>query len=78
MRTHRSFRYTITRTGRSVGRHRREPSGGTARLQATRGIVVPALVLASLGGAAAASHAIEGQAHPTAGPWIYAATNVLK
>jgi hypothetical protein len=53
METHRSLRYMIMWTSRPHGKHRREPQPGVARTHATRGIVVPALVIASLGGAAA-------------------------
>jgi hypothetical protein len=85
METHRSLRYMIMWTSRPHGKHRREPTPGVARTQATRGIVVPALVLASLGGAAAtvAGQAATDHAHanahqstealvPAPGrPWIY-------
>jgi hypothetical protein len=53
METHRSLGYMIMWTSRPHGKHRREPPPGMARTHATRGIVVPALVIASLGGAAA-------------------------
>ena len=52
MKSNRSLRYTIMWTARPPGRLRREPPPGVARTHATRGIVVPALVLASLGAAA--------------------------
>jgi hypothetical protein len=55
MRTYRSLWHVILRTGRSAGNARREPSAGTVRARATRGILVPALVLGSLGATAAAS-----------------------
>jgi hypothetical protein len=84
MKSHRSLRYMIVWTGRSPGRHRREPQPGVARTQATRGIVVPALVLASLGAAAgiaagqSAGNQVHATAHPAAQsqvssnhPWIY-------
>jgi hypothetical protein len=85
MKTHRSLRYMIVWTGRSPGRHRREPPPVIARTQAARGIVVPALVLASLGAAAgvaaaqsagdhvhASAHTSAVSASPDSGrPWIY-------
>jgi hypothetical protein len=87
MKSHGPLRYKPLLVARPVGRHRREPPPGAARVQATRGIVVPALVLASLGGAAsvAAGHGIAGTAHASAHqvaespsvvnvanrPWIY-------
>jgi hypothetical protein len=85
METHRSLRYMIMWTSRPHGKHRREPQPGMARTQATRGIVVPALVIASLGGSAAAiagqsagSH-VNANAHQTTQalapssnrPWIW-------
>jgi hypothetical protein len=85
MKTHRSLRYMIVWTGRSPGRHRREPPQAAVRTQATRGIVVPVLVVASLGTAvgvsavqAAGSH-VSPSAHPAAAsvsprsdhPWIW-------
>jgi hypothetical protein len=68
MKSHRSLRYTIMWTARPPGRHRREPAPGVARTQATRGIVVPALVLASLGAAAGvvAGQSAGGNVHATA------------
>jgi hypothetical protein len=85
METHRSLGYMIMWTNRPHGKHRREPSPGVVRTQATRGIVVPALVIASLGGAVAtvAGHSagghVSGNAHQSAEaltpapnrPWIY-------
>jgi hypothetical protein len=85
MTTSRSLRYMILWNSRMPGRHRREPPPKAVRTHATRGIVVPALVLASLGSAAgvtavqsAGSHANAG-AHPSAEslarqsntPWIW-------
>lgn len=72
MRTHRSLPYMIVWNGRSPGKHRREPPQGVARTKARRGIVVPALVLASLGAAAGVSSAqsagdqVHASAHPSA------------
>jgi len=85
METHRSLRHVIMWTSRSHGKHRREPPPGMARTQATRGIVVPALVIASLGGAAvtvagqSAGDHVNVNAHQSAQalapspnrPWIY-------
>ena len=85
METHRSLGYMIMWTNRPHGKHRREPSPGVVRTQATRRIVVPALVIASLGGAAAtvagqsAAGPVHGNAHQSAQalvpapnrPWIY-------
>lgn len=85
METHRSLRYMIMWTSRPHGKHRREPAPGVARTQATRGIIVPALVIASLGGATAAiaghsagDHAQSNAHHATEAltpspnrPWIY-------
>jgi len=85
METHRSLLDMIMWPSRPHGKHRREPAPGVARTQATRGIVVPALVIASLGGAAAtvagvsAGGSVHANAHqstqalvPAPGrPWIY-------
>jgi hypothetical protein len=85
METHRSLGYMIMWTNRPHGKHRREPSPGVVRTQATRRIVVPALVIASLGGAVAtvagqsAAGPVHGNAHQSAQalvpapnrPWIY-------
>lgn len=85
METHRSLRYMIMWTSRPHGKHCREPQPGVARTQATRGIIVPALVIASLGGAAAtvagqtAGDHAHANAHQSAQalapapnrPWIY-------
>jgi hypothetical protein len=85
MKSHGTLRHKPLLVARPVGRHRREPPPGAARVQATRGIVVPALVLASLGGAAAlaAGHGTAGPAHASThqlaespvrisdSPWIY-------
>jgi hypothetical protein len=54
MKTHRSLWHVTLRTGGSVGSVRREPSRGTVRARATRGILVLALMLGSLGAAALA------------------------
>jgi hypothetical protein len=66
MDTRRSLRYVIMRTGETAGSARsarRERPAGTSRgAQAARGIVLPALVLASLGTAGIASHA-QASAH---------------
>jgi hypothetical protein len=85
METHRSLRYMIMWSTRPHGKHRREPPPGVARTQATRGIVIPALVIASLGGAAATvagqtagdhaqtnAHAATQALAPSSNrPWIY-------
>ena len=85
METHRSLGYMIMWTSRPHGKHCREPQPGVARTQATRGIIVPALVIASLGGAAAtvagqsAGDHAHANAHQSAQalapapnrPWIY-------
>ena len=85
MNKHRSLRRVIMRTGGPVRSARREPSVRTVRSQAMRGILVPALVLASLGATAAASpgHATSGHVQASAKkscktdsrPWIYAAVD---
>ncbi len=54
MKTHRPLRYVISRASGAAGAARRATPAGTARAQATRGILVPALVLASLGAVVAA------------------------
>ena len=54
MKTHRPLRYVISRASGAAGVARREAPAGTARAQAARGILVPALVLASLGAVVAA------------------------
>jgi hypothetical protein len=82
MNKDRSLRRVIMRTGGPVRSARREPSVRTIRSQAMRGILVPALVLASLGATAAASpgHGTSGHVHASAKrsckidnrPWIYA------
>jgi hypothetical protein len=85
MKSHVSLRHMIMWSGRSPGKHRREPRPGVARTQATRGIVVPALVVASLGAAAGVAAAQSAGDHVSAGthpseativanagrPWIY-------
>lgn len=65
MKTHRSSRHAIMRTGGSVGSARREPSRGTVYVRARRGIIVLALMLGSLGIAALAlpGHGSAGQVH---------------
>jgi hypothetical protein len=65
MKSHGPLRHRPILIARPVGRHRREPPPGAARIKATRGIAVPALVLASIGGAAAvaAGHGTTGPAH---------------
>lgn len=55
MKTHRWLSHVIMRTSGSVDSGPREPSTGAVRAWATRGILVPALVLGSLGVAASAS-----------------------
>ncbi len=67
METHRAL-WHVKPTGRSLASARREPSTGTARARAAQGILVPALVLASLGAAAPASpgHGSAGHVHASA------------
>ena len=69
MDTRGSLRYVIMRTGGLAGSARRHRPPGTSGAQAARGILVPALVLASLGAAGAAlpGHGVAGAglaAHP--------------
>jgi hypothetical protein len=86
MKSHGPLRNRPILIARPVGRHRREPPPGAARIKATRGIAVPALVLASIGGAAAvaAGHGTAAPAHTSSHalaasssieianrPWIY-------
>jgi len=52
MSSHGSSRYRTARTGKPVGRHRREPVSGTARRK-----IVPTLVLVGVGAATAAASA---------------------
>lgn len=54
MANHGSLRQVTTQTGGPVGGAHRKPSAGTDRAWAVRGILVSALVLISLGSAAAA------------------------
>lgn len=85
MNKHRSLRRVIMRTGGPVRSARREPSVRTVRSQAMRGILIPALALASLGATAAASpaHGTSGHIQASAKrscktdnrPWIYAAVD---
>jgi hypothetical protein len=85
MNKHRSLRRVIMRTGGPVRSARREPSVRTVRSQAMRGILIPALVLASLGATAAASPGHGTSDHIQASakrsckidnrPWIYAAVD---
>jgi hypothetical protein len=72
MTTNRSSRNKTSRTGGTVGRHRREPTPGVVRTQAKRRIIGSALVLASLGTVAAATsgHAFDGTAHANAHPQV--------
>jgi hypothetical protein len=74
MSSHPSLRYRTARTGKPVGRHRREPASGTARRK-----IVPALVVAGVGAAtvAASAHGIPAPAahvdalHISNIPWMY-------
>ena len=68
MTTNRSSRNKIGRTRVTAGRHRREPKPGVVSLQAKRGIIGSAFVLASIGTVAAASsgHAVDGTSHASA------------
>lgn len=83
METARSLRYVITRTVGPASSARRQLSPRTVRTQATRGILVPSLVLAALGTVAAASPGHVGSSHVRSDvvltrsckvgsrPWIY-------
>jgi hypothetical protein len=86
MKTHRSSWLAIMQTGGSVGGVHRAPSKRTVRARATRGILVLALMLGSLGAAVLAlpGHGSAGQAHASVyhpahsvvlsgyyRPWIY-------
>jgi len=68
MKTHKPLRYVVMRTVGSVRNARRVPSARTVRAQATRGILIPALMLVSLGTGAAASagHGVGGHVHVSA------------
>jgi hypothetical protein len=65
MKTHRSLWHVLMRTDGAVGSHRREPSKGTVRARAQRGILVLALGLGGLGAAALTlpGHASAGHVH---------------
>src|ERR1039457_3231003 len=65
MKTHRSSWHATMQTGGSVGGVHRAPSKRTVRARATRGILVLALMLGSLGAAVLAlpGHGSAGQAH---------------
>ena len=76
MKTHRSLRYVIRRISGSAGAARREPPAGAARAHTARGILVPALVLASLGAAVAASPGYIGS-HVQAGTRQAAGSHAL-
>lgn len=67
METHRSLQYVTMRTGEPAGRHRREP-WWAFRSRVTRGILVLALVLGSLGATAPAwlGHGGAGHVHASA------------
>lgn len=85
MKTYRSLRHMIIRAEGVHARPRHESPEGTARTRTTRKILVPALVLAGLGAAAAspghgaAGHDQASTHHPTdpihvtmvIKPWIY-------
>jgi hypothetical protein len=68
MKTDKLSRYVIIRTGGSVRSARRAPWARMVRAQATRGILVPALMLVSLSAGAAASpgHGIGDYVHASA------------
>jgi hypothetical protein len=68
MKTGKLSRYMTMRTGGSVRRARHASWVRTVRAQAMRGILVPALMLVSLGAGAAASpgHGIGGYVHASA------------
>jgi hypothetical protein len=69
MKTPRSLPCTIVWTGRSPGKHRRQRPQGAAWTNTGRRIVVPALVLASLGAVgASAAHSAGDHAHASAHP----------
>lgn len=63
METHRSLWHVIMRTGGSAGSARREHSAGAVRVPATRGVLVLALALGSLGAAAPAASAQGSAGH---------------
>jgi hypothetical protein len=65
MKTHTSLRHVTMRTSGSVGSHRRESPRAMVLARTTRGILVLALMLGSLGVAALASrgHVSAGQVH---------------
>jgi uracil DNA glycosylase len=65
MKTHRWLRHVILRINGSVGSAPREPSTGTVRAWARRGILVLALVLGGLG-TAASGHASAGHVQASA------------
>jgi hypothetical protein len=75
MNSHKSFSHVITRASGSTGGAHRAPSTGAVRAWATRGILVLALALGSLGAATAASpaHGKTGHVHASARqrPWMY-------
>ena len=84
METARSLRYVITRTVRPASSARRDLSLRTVRTQATRGILVPSLVLAALGTVVVASPGHVSSGHVRSDvvltracrvghrPWMYA------
>ncbi len=81
MKTHRSLRYVIRRISGSAGAARRESPEGTARAHTARGILVPALALASLGAALTASPGhigshVQASTHRTAGSHALMARDV--
>jgi hypothetical protein len=65
MKTHGSSRHATMQTGGSVGGTHRAPSKRTVRARATRGMLVLALMLGSLGVAVLALlvHGAAGQVH---------------
>jgi hypothetical protein len=68
MKTHKWLSHVLMRTSGSVGGAHRVPSNGTVRVWATRGILVLALALGSLGAAmsAAQGHGRTGRAQASA------------
>jgi hypothetical protein len=64
VQTHRSQRYVTMRVGGTARSTRREPWARGIRARATRGIVVPAVMLGVLGAGIAASPAYASSVHP--------------
>jgi hypothetical protein len=67
VKNHRSLRYVTMRVGGTARSARREPWAGSIRAWATRGILVPAVVLGALGAGIAASPAYASGVHASTG-----------